>query len=55
MLTSLILAPLVPFGFWLGIKLHDRVNESLFYNLAYISLLITGAKLLYDGLKGIWM
>ena len=54
LLTSLILAPLVPLGFWLGIKLHDRVNETLFYNLAYISLFITGTKLLYDGLKGIW-
>jgi uncharacterized membrane protein YfcA len=54
LLTSLILAPLVPFGFWLGIKLHDRVNETLFYNLAYFFLFITGAKLLYEGLKGIW-
>jgi uncharacterized membrane protein YfcA len=53
LLTSLILAPLVPLGVWLGIKLHDRVNEKLFYNLAYFSLLITGVKLLYDGLTQI--
>ena len=43
----------MPLGVWLGIKLHDRVNEKLFYNLAYISLLITGVKLLYEGLKHI--
>ena len=49
LLISLILAPLVPLGIWLGIKLHDRVNEKLFYNLAYFFLLIAGAKLLYDG------
>jgi uncharacterized membrane protein YfcA len=55
LLTSLILAPLVPLGFWLGIKLHDRVNETLFYNLAYFFLLITGVKLLYEGLKGFWL
>ena len=55
LLTSLILAPLVPLGFWIGIKLHDRVNETLFYNLAYFFLLITGAKLLYEGLKGFWL
>lgn len=47
--TSLILAPIVPIGFWLGIKLHDRINEKLFYNLAYSFLIITGVKLLYDG------
>ncbi len=50
LLTSLILAPLVPLGVWLGIKLHDRVNEKLFYNLAYFFLLVTGAKLLYEGI-----
>ena len=50
LLTSLILAPLVPLGVWLGIKLHDRVNEKLFYNLAYFFLLVTGIKLLYEGI-----
>ena len=50
LLTSLIFAPLVPVGVWLGIKLHDRVNERLFYSLAYFFLLVTGVKLLYDGL-----
>lgn len=50
LLISLTLAPLVPLGFWLGIKLHDRVNEKLFYNLAYFFLLVTGIKLLYEGL-----
>ena len=50
LLVSLILAPLAPLGVWIGIKLHDRVNEKLFYNLAYFFLLITGIKLLYDGI-----
>lgn len=53
LLTSLMLAPLVPLGVWLGIKLHDRVNESLFYNLAYFFLFVTGLKLLYDGWLGV--
>lgn len=47
--VSLVLAPLAPLGAWMGIKLHDRVNEKLFYNLAYFFLFITGIKLLYDG------
>lgn len=50
LLTSLVLAPFVPIGFWLGIKLHDRVNEKLFYNLVYFFLFVTGMKLLYDGI-----
>ena len=47
--TSLLLSPLAPLGIWLGIKLHHRINETLFYNLCYAFLLITGFKLLYDG------
>jgi uncharacterized membrane protein YfcA len=50
LLVSLVLAPLAPLGVWIGIKLHDRVNEKLFYNLAYFFLFITGLKLLYDGI-----
>jgi uncharacterized membrane protein YfcA len=53
LLTSLILAPLAPIGVWLGVKLHNRVNENLFYNLCYIFLLVTGIKLLYDGFTGL--
>lgn len=49
LLLSLIFAPLAPLGVWIGLKLHNRVNQTLFYNLAYIFLLITGIKLLYDG------
>ena len=50
LLTSLLLSPLAPIGVWMGVKLHDRVNEKLFYVLCYIFLLITGIKLLFDGL-----
>jgi uncharacterized membrane protein YfcA len=50
LLTSLILVPFVPLGFWLGINLHKRVNEKLFYLLAYSFLFIAGVKLLYEGI-----
>ena len=49
LLTSLLLAPLAPLGVWLGVKLHNKVDEKLFYTLCYGFLLITGIKLLYDG------
>jgi uncharacterized membrane protein YfcA len=53
LLTSAILAPLAPIGVWLGVKLHHKVNEKLFYTLCYIFLFVTGLKLLYDGLRGL--
>jgi uncharacterized membrane protein YfcA len=49
LLTSLVLSPLAPLGVWMGLRLHNRVNEKLFYNLAYFFLFLTGIKLLYDG------
>lgn len=49
LLISLVLAPLAPLGVWLGVKLHNKVNEKLFYTFCYIFLFITGLKLLYDG------
>jgi uncharacterized membrane protein YfcA len=50
MLTSLILAPLAPAGVWLGLRLHHVVSERWFYPLCYLFLLVTGVKLLYDGI-----
>ncbi len=49
LLASLLLSPLAPLGIWLGIRLHRVFDERLFYRLSYTFLLVTGAKLLYDG------
>ena len=49
LLTSLVFAPLAPLGIWLGVKLHHRINEKIFYTLCYIFLGITGVKLIWDG------
>ncbi len=48
--TSLILSPLIPLGIWLGVKLHGRFDQRVFYNLVYVFLLAAGIKLLYDGI-----
>jgi hypothetical protein len=48
--TSLVLAPLAPIGVRLGRWLHDRIDEQLFYRVAYGLLLITGLKLVSEGL-----
>jgi len=48
--TSLVLAPLAPLGIRLGHVLHDRIDERVFYRVVYASLIVIGAKLIYDGL-----
>jgi uncharacterized membrane protein YfcA len=50
LLTSLLLLPLAPAGMWLGIWLHRRIDERLFYQSVYVMLAVVGLKLLYDGL-----
>lgn len=47
--TSLILAPLAPVGFGLGYVFNQRVNEVVFYRIAYSALFLTGLKLIWDG------
>ena len=51
MTTSLLLMPLAPLGVWAGVKLTRRVSAKGFYRLAYTGMFLTGAKLLWDGLK----
>jgi uncharacterized membrane protein YfcA len=53
LLTSLLLSPLAPLGMWLGIWLHRRISERLFYQTVYLMLVVVGLKLLYDGLAGL--
>jgi uncharacterized membrane protein YfcA len=51
MLTALALAPVAPIGVWLGVKFVRRVPQALFYRLFNVSMVATGAKLLWDGLR----
>ena len=45
--------PSHPLGMWLGIWLHRRIDERLFYQSVYLMLAIVGLKLLYDGLAAL--
>jgi uncharacterized membrane protein YfcA len=51
MSTSLLLLPLAPLGVWLGVWLTRRIHSDWFYRLAYGGMFLTGAKLLWDGVK----
>lgn len=50
LLTALMLMPAAPLGMFLGLWLHGRVETTLFYRLSYGFLLVTGGKLIFDGL-----
>ena len=52
--TAAVLAPLAPLGVRLGAWLHDHLDERTFYRLSYGFLLMTGAKLCYDGASSLW-
>ncbi|MEO5863102.1 MAG: sulfite exporter TauE/SafE family protein [Burkholderiales bacterium] len=49
--TSLVLSPLAPLGIGLGVWLHRRVKEKVFYRISYTLLFLMGAKLIYDGIS----
>ena len=48
--TSLILLPLAPVGVAVGRRLHDRVDDQLFFRVVHAALFVIGIKLLYDAL-----
>ncbi|RVU81418.1 sulfite exporter TauE/SafE family protein [Leucothrix sargassi] len=49
MKTSLTLLPVAFIGVYLGIYLHKRMSQDLFFKLAYLFLFLTGLKLTWDG------
>lgn len=51
--TAAVLAPLGLLGVWAGVWVRKRVGETLFYRIVYGFLLVTGVKLLYDGVRGL--
>lgn len=51
--TALLLLPLVPLGVWLGVIIQGKLDEKVFYQISYWSLLAIGMKLLYDGATGL--
>ena len=51
--TLMVLAlPVIPFGVWLGWRLHERLDQAQLYRLCYLLLCVTALKLLWDGISG---
>ncbi len=51
---SLYLLPFAPIGVWLGIWMHNRVSNKLFYIICYVLLFLVGIKLSAEGLMALW-
>lgn len=47
--TSLMLAPLVPVGVWIGLWLQKQASPTWFYRIAQGALFLTGMQLIYQG------
>jgi uncharacterized membrane protein YfcA len=47
---SLAMIPFALAGTWIGVRLHRVVPEHAFFAVAYAALVLTGLKLLHDGL-----
>lgn len=48
--ASLVLAPVALSGVWLGVWLHTRLPERVFFAFTYVLLLAAGARLIWDAL-----
>ncbi|HEX6980798.1 MAG TPA: sulfite exporter TauE/SafE family protein [Alphaproteobacteria bacterium] len=53
-LTALVLLPLAPVGVRLGIWLHARIDDTAFYRWIYAIMLLSGAKLIWDGVARVF-
>jgi uncharacterized membrane protein YfcA len=53
LMTALVLLPLAPIGMGLGMWLHTRVRDAAFYRWVNILLLLSGLKLVWDGIAGL--
>ena len=49
--TSMLLLPFASLGVWAGLRIARRISPVLFYRLINIGMLLTGCKLLWDGLR----
>lgn len=51
--ASLVLTPLAPIGIAIGVWLHNRISDRVFFRWAYLLLFVVSLKLLSDGLGGL--
>lgn len=47
--TSVVLMPLAPLGVFIGVRMARHIDPVLFYRIVWVGMLLTGCKLLWDG------
>lgn len=52
--TALILAPVAPLGIWLGITFQKRLPEVIFYRICFTLIFLTGCRLVWQGMEGLF-
>jgi uncharacterized protein len=52
--AALVLAPFIPLGVWLGLKLHDKMPQKAFQQTCYVLMLVMGTKLLLESVPKLW-
>jgi len=52
-IAALVLAPAAPFGVWLGVHLHRRIEQNVLYFWCYLLLAGAAAKLLFDAVRAL--
>lgn len=50
LLMALVLSPVALAGTWVGVRAHRLVPERRFFAVTYVLLVVTGGKLIWDGL-----
>jgi uncharacterized membrane protein YfcA len=48
--ADVLLFPFAMLGVWIGVRAHSLVPDRIFFGLTYVLLVLTGAKLIFDGL-----
>ncbi|WP_133484803.1 sulfite exporter TauE/SafE family protein [Aliiroseovarius marinus] len=48
--ADLMLIPFAVLGVWIGVHLHHKMSERLFFGFTYLFLILTGTKLIWEGL-----
>jgi uncharacterized membrane protein YfcA len=48
--VAALLAPVAILGTWIGVKAHFWIPERAFFALTWVLLLVTGSRLIWDGL-----
>lgn len=53
LITAAWMIPIAFAGVWAGVTLQRHVSQTRFFQLVNLMLLVSGVKLLYDGIKGL--